>query len=148
MDAKETVTEELHKTKERVSEKAHEFKEAAEETVTGNKNKKFSSGLINNAKEKILNRAHEIKGGAENVKESAKEEIVRDLKERARIIGTAVTDERTCQQKTTGLLSEGRQNFTNFFHRGLKCAGLDENVKWVLGTIRLIGVGTAYGTAV
>ncbi|KAI3917883.1 hypothetical protein MKW98_000117 [Papaver atlanticum] len=153
--AKDKVYKKIHsvrdkssKAKEKVAEKAHDLKESAKDILTDEKEKasQDSEGLIKMAKDKILNRAHEIKEGAGNVKESVKGFV--DLKEKVRMTESAITDKRSKHQKATMLFKEGTRNFTNAFQRGWEMAVAEENVKWGLGVIRMVGFGTAYGSSV
>ncbi|RZC54118.1 hypothetical protein C5167_012968 [Papaver somniferum] len=154
--AKDKVYKKIHsvrdkssKAKEEAAEKAHDLKQSAKELLTDEKEKasQESGGLIKMAKDKILNRAHEIKEGAGNVKESV-EFVAGDLKENVRMTESAITDQRTKHQKTTMLFKEGARNFTNVFQRGWEMAVSEENIKWGLGVIRMVGFGTAYGSSV
>ncbi|KAI3905000.1 hypothetical protein MKW92_027846 [Papaver armeniacum] len=125
------------KTKEKVAEKSHVLKQSAKGLILPDEKEKASEdseGLIKMAQENIINTAHGIKEGAGNVKESLKGFVVEDLEEKLRMTKSAITDKRSARRKTTML--------------GWEMAVADENIKWGLGVIRLVGYGTAYGSSV
>ncbi|KAI3857261.1 hypothetical protein MKW92_032666 [Papaver armeniacum] len=139
------------KTKEKVAEKSHVLKQSAKGLILPDEKEKASEdseGLIKMAQENILNTAHGIKEGAQNVKESLKGFVVEDLEEKLRMTKSAITDKRSARRKTTMLFKEGARNLTNAYQSGWEMAVADENIKWGLGVIRLVGYGTAYGSSV
>ncbi|KAI3837285.1 hypothetical protein MKX03_021208 [Papaver bracteatum] len=145
---KETASNVKEKAKEKIAVKSHVLKQSAKELILPDEKEKASQdseGLIKMAQENIINRAHGIKEGAGNVQESLKGFV--DLKEKVRMTKSAITDKRSAHQKITMLFKEGARNFTNVFQSGWEMVS-DENIKWGLGVIRLVGYGTAYGSSV
>ncbi|KAL5704046.1 hypothetical protein ACHQM5_022522 [Ranunculus cassubicifolius] len=146
------VKEQGKETGENAKEGLSKIKEQGKET--GEIAMEKSKEGLGKAKSSVSEKAQELKQKAKETGQKTVENVVNvgyDLKKGHNSIG----DDRTINEKWTGLFNEGIRNFSDIFHRGSK-AFVDaakhsvskEVMNPTMGVLHLLGLATAYGISV